>query len=251
MALDIAAALGGLGLLLIYGLILALRVREGGQPWGLVDVLLAFAGLLAGSSAFGLLALRLGAGTWIPPATPPFSAALVGTIGGGLLAMAPVLLRGQREPMGLVRAGPRWWVLASVLPLIFLSLSLLWTGLLDVLGLPVEAQALVQSLRARPRDPIWWLAIAYGTLGAPVIEELLFRGFLYAPLLRARGAALAIVGTGLLFGLMHAADPISVPPLAAMGLILAWLRGRSGSLWPCILAHAGNNIAALALTLAV
>jgi len=83
---------------------------------------------------------------------------------------------------------------------------------------------------------------------APVTEELFFRGFVFAGL-RSRWALLpAALTTGLIFGLVHATTGITtVVPLAALGFALCWLYDRTGSLWPCIIAHAINNGLALAL----
>lgn len=75
---------------------------------------------------------------------------------------------------------------------------------------------------------------------APIAEELFFRGMLY-PLLRRRWSApMAIVLNGLLFALIHVI-PVILPGLFFVGLVLAWVRERSGSLWPCILLHALQN----------
>jgi len=80
---------------------------------------------------------------------------------------------------------------------------------------------------------------------APVLEESLFRGLLL-PALRQRfalwPAALAVTA---LFTVLHVAQVGGyLPALAgifACGLALAWLREKSGSLWPSIAFHMGFN----------
>jgi membrane protease YdiL (CAAX protease family) len=50
--------------------------------------------------------------------------------------------------------------------------------------------------------------------------------------------------SGAVFGLLHYTDPDSigvVPQLAVLGVLLAWLYERTGSLWPPILLHVVNN----------
>ncbi|MCB0128470.1 MAG: CPBP family intramembrane metalloprotease [Caldilineaceae bacterium] len=75
---------------------------------------------------------------------------------------------------------------------------------------------------------------------APVAEELFFRGMLY-PLLRQRWAMWpAILLNGLLFSLIHFLPPL-LPGLFIVGVVLAWVRDRSGSLIPGILLHAMQN----------
>ena len=83
---------------------------------------------------------------------------------------------------------------------------------------------------------------------APVAEELFFRGFLFAGL-RARWSLWpAALVSGLIFGLVHAPTGITtVVPLATLGFALCWLYDRTGSLWPCVIAHMINNGLALAL----
>lgn len=75
---------------------------------------------------------------------------------------------------------------------------------------------------------------------APIAEELFFRGMLYPVLRRRWSASIAIGVNGLLFALIHVI-PVILPGLFFVGIVLAWVRERSGSLWPCILLHALQN----------
>lgn len=78
----------------------------------------------------------------------------------------------------------------------------------------------------------------------PLAEELFFRGMIY-PLLRARmGAAPAIALNALLFALVHFIPPL-IPALFVVGALLAYLRERSGSIWPSVLYHTLQNSLAL------
>jgi CAAX protease family protein len=83
---------------------------------------------------------------------------------------------------------------------------------------------------------------------APVAEELFFRGFLFAGLRTRWSLWPAAITSGLIFGLVHAPTGITtVVPLAALGFALCWLYDRTGSLWPCVIAHMINNGLALAV----
>jgi membrane protease YdiL (CAAX protease family) len=73
------------------------------------------------------------------------------------------------------------------------------------------------------------------TFLGPVVEELMFRGVGFA-LLVPYGKWVAILTTGILFGALHGLL-VALPILAAFGVILGWLRWRTGSIYPCMLLH--------------
>jgi hypothetical protein len=75
---------------------------------------------------------------------------------------------------------------------------------------------------------------------APVVEELMFRGFLLNALLRYMPIALAAVFSALLFGAAHASWS-AFAPLAGAGLVLAAVYYRTGALSASMIAHAGFN----------
>lgn len=78
---------------------------------------------------------------------------------------------------------------------------------------------------------------------APVVEELTFRGAGQS-LLRFLGRAPSILIVGVAFGLAHGlVEALLV--LVALGIGLAWLRDRTGSVLPGMLVHAFFNGAAL------
>jgi membrane protease YdiL (CAAX protease family) len=74
---------------------------------------------------------------------------------------------------------------------------------------------------------------------APFAEELLFRGLGYS-LLEPFGRWTAILTVGIAFGLYHGLVE-ALPELALFGCALAWLRSRTGSVYPGMLAHATFN----------
>lgn len=83
---------------------------------------------------------------------------------------------------------------------------------------------------------------------APLVEEFFFRG-LGVSVLSVLGSTAAVVVSGLAFGLAHGLFA-GLAPLAVFGIGLAWVRVRSGSVWPGFIAHALYNGAALTLGLA-
>ncbi len=75
---------------------------------------------------------------------------------------------------------------------------------------------------------------------APLVEELVFRGLLYGWLAGRWGAGVAVVGSSVAFAAAHV-EPAHAILVLPLGLLFGWLRWRSGSLWPSLLAHMINN----------
>ena len=73
----------------------------------------------------------------------------------------------------------------------------------------------------------------------PFAEELFFRG-LGVRALQFFGGMSAVVITGLVFGFSHGILG-ALPPLVLFGIALGWVRLRSGSVWPGVLAHGFFN----------
>lgn len=94
------------------------------------------------------------------------------------------------------------------------------------------------------------LLFLFLAVGAPMVEELFFRGLLLRSLLRRFGPAVAIVGSAVVFGLAHF-ELLQLPALILFGLVLGVLAERTGRLGPGIVAHAAFNAATVvSLTLA-
>ncbi|MFD2171223.1 CPBP family intramembrane glutamic endopeptidase [Tumebacillus lipolyticus] len=78
---------------------------------------------------------------------------------------------------------------------------------------------------------------------APLGEELLFRGVLQSVLTARWGASVGVVGSALLFSLIHA-DPVLFLPIFIMGVLFSMLYRITGTLWAPIWLHALNNLVA-------
>lgn len=78
----------------------------------------------------------------------------------------------------------------------------------------------------------------------PVVEELVFRGLGVTLLLPYLGVPLTVAASGLIFALAHGLL-YGLPVLVLFGAALAFLRTRTGSIYPCIVTHALFNSFAL------
>jgi membrane protease YdiL (CAAX protease family) len=86
-------------------------------------------------------------------------------------------------------------------------------------------------------------------IAAPFVEELFFRGAIFAAVRPRAPAWVAIVVSGVVFGAVHLV-PAAFPVLALFGLVNATLYERTGSIWPGIAVHATFNGVAFAAGLA-
>lgn len=75
---------------------------------------------------------------------------------------------------------------------------------------------------------------------APITEEFIFRGVLFSGFSKFGGKTFAIVVTALLFSLLHG-NFIQAIPAFIVGLILGYLRAKTGSAKSSIILHAINN----------
>lgn len=89
-----------------------------------------------------------------------------------------------------------------------------------------------------------WLLLVGGILVAPVVEELFFRGFVFAGLRERYGWRKAGLISAGLFAVLHF-QPLMVVPILLLGMIFAYLYHRSGSIWPAVIMHVLTNAVGL------
>ncbi len=94
------------------------------------------------------------------------------------------------------------------------------------------------------RETLWILAL-FGVLVAPVLEELAFRGFLFAAFEHAHGPWVALILTSGIFASLHGAQygwqwP-QLTVLVVVGAVFGLVRIRSGSCQASTIVHATYN----------
>jgi CAAX protease family protein len=210
------------------------------------------AGLLFGTLATIVLIMLVGglyvaAGFDDPADAASFEFVAIATQSLALVAVTLVITSRIMQPrafhFGFRR--PRGPVLGPTLTVFFGYLAVAYAYAL--LASPPEDD-LPQELGA---DESTSLAIITGIFViaiAPLVEEFFFRGFLYQAFRNRIGVWAAAGASGLIFGAIHF-KPEFLVPLAALGILLAWLFEKTGSLWPCIAVHAVNNTLAFAFLL--
>lgn len=87
-----------------------------------------------------------------------------------------------------------------------------------------------------------WILILVGVV-VPVGEEIFFRGFVYGTL-RRWGVVPAVLLSAVYFGAVHQ-QVVHFLPITVLGIVLALLYERTGSLIPSMTVHGINNIVAI------
>jgi membrane protease YdiL (CAAX protease family) len=89
------------------------------------------------------------------------------------------------------------------------------------------------------------LLMAMAVFVAPLVEETVFRGYLYPLLAKSFGVRSGILVTGVLFGLMHGQQLgwtwWLVVMLMVVGVVFTWVRARTGTVLASFLMHLGYN----------
>lgn len=103
---------------------------------------------------------------------------------------------------------------------------------------PGESARTIVELVDGPFDVVL-LGLAV-VLVAPVVEEIFYRGLLLPALTAATGPVIGVVGSALIFALVHQ-QLVVIPGLTVFGLVVAWQTATSGRVGPAILTHMAFN----------
>ena len=230
-----------------------LILAERDQPfWGFAEILLVAAlflpavwvGSLAVQKAFGF------SGTTDMPGSALVTAEFIGY--ALILLVLKILFARYGRPL-FESLG---WVAFRLRPLtlvaIGFSLALLVVLLGNILQIPNTETPFDKLLD----DPVSRIVIAaFGITLGPVIEELLFRGFLQPVLTNSFGVFPGILATSVLFGTMHLIQNANIWQsgllITLVGFVLGVIRHVSGSTRASTITHISyNSLPFLAVMLA-
>jgi membrane protease YdiL (CAAX protease family) len=168
---------------------------------------------------------------------------------GIMLGILLLIARGlPRRDVFALRRPARWGRATGLAVLALLAIyatALVYERVLSLFGDfdPTEEQGLVPDGWDSSRAGAFIAFFVVVTFIAPTVEELTYRG-LGISLVQPYGIVLAIVATGLLFGLAHGLV-VGLPILTVFGIVVGWLRVRTNSIYPSIGLHAAFNGVAL------
>ena len=126
------------------------------------------------------------------------------------------------------------------LPLLIAVIDILVNNIYDslyilLIGTP-SVPEIVYYVDDSEYDLILVLSFVSMVIAAPVVEEILFRGYILDAIRKIHGDTVAILGSAGLFGLIHL-EPYVVGMASIGGVIYGWVRIKTGSLWPSIVSH--------------
>lgn len=238
-------------------------------PVGAVFVVLVsavFAALLAGVVMAGVLAVT----PWLRHAVETRCAGAGGDCATALLALISLFYffvaanlvvacwfkRGATVANALLLRSAEWrlWQYLAFGVLTVLTLIVLQQILYYLSGLfgaaPEDPMRDLEALRNmfqldEPATVV--LLVLLAVVLAPLAEEFVFRGVLYAAFRRTR---LGVIGSAILLSAIWSAmhwgySPQNLAALFCLGLLFAYIVWRTGSLWPAIAGHAANNLVAV------
>jgi hypothetical protein len=120
-----------------------------------------------------------------------------------------------------------------------LSVAVSLTSSFFLPSTPLPIEKLAESTRS-----LTFLAV-FGMFFAPLLEEIMFRGFFFTALNDLASPRLAVPCTALLFALLHAPQLwgswAAVALIFVLGFILSLARHRSNSLIPSFIIHTAYN----------
>lgn len=212
------------------------------QPQPRLDAASACGSILAYSviqTVFALSTMLIG---WSPGDSLVLgsAAAAILTIIGSIVVMLRSRVPGTLRACGLLpRDGGAITVRRVVIALglgvgtglLCTAWGLAWSHFAEQLGLSSEGS----DINGLGKGAFFLLAVTI----APPVEEFLFRGLLLNAVLSWRGGAWALIGSTLLFAVLH--PPLGWPAVAIAGFAFGVLALRSGWLLPSIVAHATYN----------
>jgi membrane protease YdiL (CAAX protease family) len=118
-------------------------------------------------------------------------------------------------------------------------------SILLALGVPTQAESMQKLLEMT--DSPWGIALG-GVIVAPLVEEIVFRGFFFQGLRQAYGSKKAILVSSLVFAGMHLQLEALIPTFI-LGCTLAYVFDKANSIWPGALLHLLVNLLGIGIVL--
>jgi membrane protease YdiL (CAAX protease family) len=131
-----------------------------------------------------------------------------------------------------------------LVPAVYLPLRGVWPDVFDDDALTETANDLIDRADGGLIVVLFLLVV----IGAPLVEEVVYRGLLQRPLLDRLPAVPVVLGVAALFAVIHF-RPVEYPGLFVAGLVFGVCAWRTGRIGMAVAAHVAFNATGLALAL--
>jgi membrane protease YdiL (CAAX protease family) len=212
-----------------------------------------------GGGVLGALVLSALGGVSGEPLTPIRLAAVALVSWSTMLVAVVLVVRSEHvaplvaiglDAVPRVRRGDLWAVVggilaqAAVIPVVYLPLRAVWPETFAPDRLSDTARDLVDAADGLGLI----LLVAVVAVGAPIVEEIVYRGLLQRSLVARVGGPSAIAIVSVLFAVIHLRW-VELPGLLVAGLLFGLCLHRTGRLGSAILAHGAFNLTGLVAVL--
>ena len=226
-----------------------------GQPnttgMNIVDVLGVgvFFGIYAGM--WLAMAMAAGSGGEETEAMDPVMVLIGGLLMQAMMiGFAVMMLVWRTNMVELFGLRYRQWWLPPVLAVLITFLMFTFNALLamggynewiaGLMGGEDGTQEAVKMMKEADDPLTMTLMVLMACIGAPVSEEIVFRGYVYGAVKKMGGIVFSILFSALFFAVVHMNLP-SLLPLFVLGLALAGVYELTGTLWAPIAVHCCFN----------
>ncbi len=135
----------------------------------------------------------------------------------------------------------------AIIPSLFLLLFIL-AAIAQLFSYEPPPQPVVEMYLKESTEKYLIFFTFFVALVGPVIEEIFFRGFTYKAFRTRFGVKAAILASSAIFALLHM-NFIAFVPIFFLGIFLAYLYEKTGSLVPSMTVHMLHNLIMVFLTL--
>lgn len=182
----------------------------------------------------------------------------ISAVAGWVVLLAALMVAGARfgtrdpvadfalrfRPIDLVGVPIGVFLQLVAVPLLYLPLQQWWPDTFDDDALEQRAQDLADSAGGWSTVVLTLIVV----VGAPLVEELVYRGMLQRSAMKSVGVAAGFVATSLWFALIHF-SPIEIPGLFLAGLAFGACVVVTKRIGPAVVTHMAFNAAGLVLVL--
>jgi len=126
-----------------------------------------------------------------------------------------------------------------MLPLLFTVLAVsVW--LLNIIGYTPPPQPVFEVFMKESRSRVLLFLTIFVSVFGPIIEEMFFRGFMYSAIKKRFGVLIGMILSASIFSVLHT-NIVGFLPIMVLGMFLAYLYEKTGSLVAPMVVHIIHN----------